>query len=182
MTETEQMTIQDGLSELKLIQQKMNRNNAKLQMWSSKKKGNPDVVAEQRDKVKALMQSNKDHIKRYVKIKLAIHRANLTNSFEWDGVEYTLAEALIHKQGLFDIIEEYLNSINDRVAQQQIRDARNDFRELLTPEKFQQYDLVAQLFYSPELKEKQLDGLVELKANINRLIDKTNHQVFLDLD
>lgn len=179
-TEEEVMTIQDGLSELKLISQKLDRQNMLIGQYSSKRKGDPEAIENQKQYVKELMQSNSDLIKKYISIKIAIQRANLKATFVFEDKEYSLAEALLYKQGVFVMVENFANSMNDRTAQTAIRMASGGINVRTLEEKqLEALNLVPHLFYSEEKKQKKLDSLLELKSHLDRLIDKTNHRTFI---
>lgn len=179
---TEQLTIQDGLSELKLINQKLERNNQLIRTYSSKKEGDPDQIENQKEYMKGLIQAGNDLLKRYLGIKIAIQKANLFASFEFEGTSYTLAEALVYKQGLLDMYEQLVNSLSSRTADESIRRSgiTGNIGQL-DEDQLKALKLVPKLFYSEEKKQAKLDELLELRAHLDRLIDKLNHQTILNI-
>ena len=193
MAEPVEMTIQDGLSELKLIAQKLARNNDQLGLYSSKRKGEDDKIEDQKDYVKGLIQSQEDLLTRWTNIKTAIAKSNLETSFEFESRTYTIAEALLHKQGLLELRKMFLQSLSDKSALQAIEEYSNQLGigtgnmysrssdTKLSEEQLEALKLTPKLFYSEKWKQDELDHLLELRSHLDRLIDKSNHLVTITI-
>lgn len=193
MAEPVEMTIQDGLSELKLIAQKLNRNNKQLQQYSSKRKGEEDQIEDQKDYVKGLIQSQEDLLKKWTDIKTSIAKSNLVTSFEFEGRVYTIAEALLQKQGLLELRKQFLRCLTDETAQESISVYSNQLgigshymagkqdESTFSEKQLDALKLTPKLFYSEKWKQDELDHLLELRSHLDRLIDKSNHQITITI-
>ena len=95
MNEQEQITVAEGLQELKLINDKLNGRIEKIRRYGSKRPGSEDEIENQRKYVKEQAQSAKDLLTRYKKLKLAINQSNLKTFFTWDNKSYSIAEAIL---------------------------------------------------------------------------------------
>ena len=96
------MTVAEAMEELKLINQRFLKNIELLKKYSSKAKKNDDFIQNQQEYMKSLIQSSKDLVERYMKIKLEIQKSNLNSVIDFKGRKYSIAEGLLLKQGLFD--------------------------------------------------------------------------------
>ncbi len=177
MTETNEMTVAEAMEELKLINKKFLKNIELLKKYSSKAKKNDDSIEKQDEYVKGLIQSSKDLISRYTTIKLEIQKSNLTSTIEFKSKNYSIAEAILLKQGLIDWKERLWNSISENEAERQTNKLLEAMGRLtLTEEALEKLDLIPHLFYDEKEKQQKLDDLLELRSYIDRLIEKSNHQ------
>ena len=182
MTENNEMTVAEAMEELKLINKKFQNNIELLKKYSSKAKKNDDSIEKQEEYVKGLIQSSKDLVSRYTKIKIEIQKSNLTSAIEFKGKDYSIAEALLLKQGLFDWKERLWNSISEKQAEFQINKLLEAMGRLtLTEEALEKLDLIPHLFYDEKEKQEKLDDLLELRSYIDRLIEKSNHQTLITI-
>ena len=180
MTETNEMTVAEAMEELKLINQRFLKNIELLKKYSSKAKKNDDLIQNQQEYMKSLIQSSKDLVERYMKIKLEIQKSNLNSVIDFKGRKYSIAEGLLLKQGLFDWHERLWGSISENQAVIQTNKLLEAMGRLtLTEEALEKLDLIPHLFYDEKEKQEKLDELLELRSYIDRLIEKSNHQTKL---
>ena len=177
MTETNEMTVAEAMEELKLVNKKFLNNLELLKKYSSKAKKNEETIKDQEQYVKSLIQSSKDLVDRYIRIKLEIQKSNLNSMIEFKSKKYSVAEAILLKQGLIDWKERLWNSISENEAERQIKRLLEAMGRLtLTEEALEKLDLVPHLFYDEKEKQEKLDELLELRSYIDRSIEKSNHQ------
>ena len=177
MSENNEMTVAEAMEELKLINKKFLNNLDLLKKYSSKAKKNEETIKDQEKYVKGLIQSSKDLVERYIKIKLEIQKSNLNSTIEFKDKQYSVAEAILLKQGLIDWKERLWNSISENEAEHQINRLLEAMGRLtLTEEALEKLDLIPHLFYDEKEKQEKLDELLELRSYIDRLIEKSNHQ------
>lgn len=176
------MTVQDGLSELKLINQKLERNMNILRKYSSKMAADPDAIDDQKGVVANASQSCRDLIKRYLAIKNAIAKSNLETSFEFGGESFTIAEALFYKQGLIDMEERYLGSLNEGTANTRIQVMQRQFSGVLDEEQLKNLKFTPQVFYDKKSKMDREEFLLEFRSMLDRLVDKSNHHTQINVE
>lgn len=176
------MTIAEALKELKRIDAIMLQRRATITRYCSKMKGSRDEVENQEKYVKEQTQSAQDLLKRYSAIKTVIQTANLTAFFEVKGKKYTLAEAILYKQYLMAQYEALWASFNTGNAQTQLS-MDNTYRRTiagLTQEQAVKLDMVPEVYYDEKLIQKNKEDLLELKLNMDAMIDKTNHATTIE--
>lgn len=179
---TTKMTISDALSELGTIVKKLESNNAEVRKFSSKRKGQEDLIEKQRDYVKGLIQSSRDLLTRYVDLKIAVQRSNTETYIQYKERSFRVAEALILKQGLFKLESDAIVAPSRWRGESEVQ---TYLRELgtrqVTEDLINKLDIGVVVFYD-ELRQKQdAERLVELKQSIDRLIDKSNHNTFIEI-
>ena len=188
-------TVAEAMVELKLIMKKIETKMANIKRYSSKAKmieeylswlGLKSLELYQRspeEYVKEHLQSAEDLIQRYTKIKLAIQKSNLETSFEFQNKTYSVAEAILFKQGLLDLYEKLWDSLSDSTGKSQINEYLRKFgMGTMSEEALAKIELVPYLFYDEKMKEKKLEELLELRSYLDRLIDKSNHNTIINVD
>jgi len=176
-------TVAEAMVELKLIMKKIETKMANIKRYSSKAKMIEDEKKDQEEYVKEHLQSAEDLIQRYTKIKLAIQKSNLETSFEFQNKTYSVAEAILFKQGLLDLYEKLWDSLSDSTGKSQINEYLRKFgMGTMSEEALAKIELVPYLFYDEKMKEKKLEELLELRSYLDRLIDKSNHNTIINVD
>jgi len=178
MSEDRQLTIAEGLKELKLIDKKLRVRYDNIRQYSSKMKGAPDSIEKQDEYVKERRQSAEDLLKNYSAIKMAIQKANLEASFEFKGKTYTLAEAILWKHYLSEHYNALYGAFTAMTARGQIEGERAH-RAGLSEDELVKIGMVPHLFYDEREIQERKEELLELTAYIDALIDKTNHSYIL---
>jgi len=112
----EKMTIHEALSELKMLEKRINKSIDGATFCAANKKSNTKIggvsIEEFKAKSKADLESCKDLICRYTAIKRAITMSNAITKVIVADVEYTVAEAIaMHNHGMF-FKRELLNNIS----------------------------------------------------------------------
>ena len=178
-----EMTIAEAMVELKLIVKKIETRTVNINKYSSKAKMIEDEIEDQEKHVKELLQSSEDLIKRYTNIKLAIQKSNLESTFEFQGKTYSVAEAILMKQGLLDLREKLWNSLSTSAGKAQINEYLRKFgMGTMSDEALEKIELVPFLFYDEKMKQKKLEELLELRSYLDRLIDKANHNKVINIE
>lgn len=180
MSENKQLTIAEGLKELKLINEKVAVRRNHIRLYSSKMEGAPDAIEKQDAYMKERRQSAEDLLTRYSAIKMAMQKANLEASFEFKGKTYTLAEAILWKHVLKEQYEALYGSFTNMTARTQIQEERAA-RANLPEADLIKLGLVPHLFYDEKEIQERKEEVLELTAYIDALIDKTNHSYTLKL-
>ena len=176
---TTEMSIAEGLQELKLVAQKLQQRRTNISRYGSKRRGTKDEVEKQKDFVKEQNQSALDLIKRYRDIKLAIAKSNIETTFEFNGITYSIAEAILYKQGIDRMYNNLYLSFTANNALQQIREHSRMIgvttNVLGSEEMLETLDLIPELYYDEKDVQKNREDLLEFMSKINALIDKANH-------
>jgi len=180
-TKTE-MTVAEALTELKRIAKLSARRNRNIARYSSKKKGDPDEVEGQKAWIAAQYQSAKDLIERWTKIKLAINDSNLETIIEFEGKKFSVAEAILFKQQLYEMKNNLLNSFTPKTGQDQIRTHLGAIGRLdLTKEEMTAINMVPELMYNEAEMIKAKEDLLNLYSFIDALIEKSNHNTVITI-
>jgi hypothetical protein len=174
------LTIAEGLQELKRIVKILESRRNYIIRYCSKKKGSRDEIEKQAEFVKAQFKSALDLITRYKDVKTEIQKANLTASFTFNGKKYTLSEAILYKQFLNAQYTALYNSFNTSTAQAHLLIYQRAFGNL-TPEQLEKIDMVPELYYDEKQIIKNKEDLIGLMANMDALIDKTNHATTINV-
>lgn len=174
------LSIAEGLQELKRIAKLLENRRRYITRYCSKKKGSRDEIEKQAEFVKAQYKSALDLLKRYQDIKTEIQKANLFASFTYNNKKYTISEAILYKQFLKAQYEALYNSFSPINAQEQLSLYQRAFGTL-TPDQLEKIDMVPELFYDEKEVLKQKENLIGLMANMNALIDKTNHSTTINI-
>lgn len=174
------LTIAEGLQELKRIVKILESRRNYITRYCSKKKGSRDEIEKQAEFVKAQFKSALDLITRYKDVKTEIQKANLTASFTFNGKKYTLSEAILYKQFLNAQYTALYNSFNTSTAQAHLSIYQRAFGNL-TPEQLEKIDMVPELYYDEKQIIKNKEDLIGLMANMDALIDKTNHATTINV-
>lgn len=173
-----EITLAEGLKELKIIRSKLDRRYREIAKYSSKMAGTPDIIEKQADYVREKRQSAEDLLRDWNSLKMAIQKANIEASFEFKGETYTLAEAIFWKQTLKEYYENLWRSFTPYTAEMQIQDYKRG-KASMTEEELVTLNKVPHLFYDEREIEGKQEDLLELVQYIDALIDKTNHQTMI---
>ena len=179
----EKLSVAEGMQELKRIDKLLNTKYGLIARYASKKKGDPDEVVNQKDYIKEQEQSARDLLERYKRIKLAIQLSNLTNTFEFNGKSYSIAEAILYKQYLQEKFSGLLNAFNDARAQLRLSEFGRYISAMKdqTAESLAQMNLVPELFYDAKKVQAERESLADFMAKMNVLIDKNNHTATIEV-
>lgn len=180
-TKTE-MTVAEALTELKRIAKLFNKRVQNITRYSSKKKGEPDEVEGQRDWIAAQFQSAKDLIERWTKVKLAMNKSNLETIIDFEGDQFSVAEAILFKQHLHEMKNNLLNSFTPETGQSQIRAYLSNVGRLgLSEEEMASINMVPELMYNEAKMIKAKEDLLNLYSFIDALIEKSNHNTVITI-
>lgn len=180
-----EMTIADGLTELKLVNEKLEKQYGEIVKYSSRNKLMTEEVPDQKKYLRELIQSSNDLIKRYTRIKLAIMRANLDTKIVFNDREFSIAEAILYKQGLIVKMQKIWESVSDQTAVSDLTKYRGfsgiNLDNSKTATVIETMELILR-YYDPKEKERELTKLLELRSYLDRLIEKANHQTLINID
>ena len=173
MTESKLMTVAQGIQELKLIDQKVEKRRQNLKVLCAYASDKKPVYEDQTAKVKSLRQSILDLLDRKCKIKAAIMQANLTTKVSWKGTDRTLQQILFLKQEGAGQVQGMLTSLDHSQIEREVeaRKSRDDKSNVVTV-----------LCYDPAEKERALEAHLDLQGNLDVLIDSANHGTFIDVE
>jgi len=176
-----EMTVAEALTELKRIAKLLAKRNQNIHRYSSKKKGEQDEIEGQKAWVDAQYQSAQDLIVRWTLIKLAMNSSNLVTIITFEGKEFTVAEAILFKQKLYEMREALLHSFSPEQGNLQVRTAATIRPGNLTPEELAKIDLVPELMYDEAEILKEKDDLLNLYSFIDALIESSNHNTVITI-
>ena len=178
------LTIADALNELKRIDKLLSQREENITRYCSKRRGSKDEIENQKDFVKNQRKSAEDLITRFRDIKIAIQISNLDTKFEFGGVTYSIAEALLIKQQLHQKYTNLYHSFNTQTGESQIMDYQRTLGHLDTSNKeiLDKLDLVPEVFYDEKVIMANKESLLELYSHLDSLIEKSNHHTFLNLE
>ncbi|KKN86589.1 hypothetical protein LCGC14_0267650 [marine sediment metagenome] len=182
-TETNQMTVADGLTELKRIDKLLSQRQQEIVRYASKKKGSKDEIENQRDFVKDKFKSAQDLIKRYNDVKIAIQQSNIKTTIHFENKNYTIAEGLLLKQGLFDRYDSLFACLNNHNGAQQVAVAQQELnmRGKLPEEAAEKFEMIPELLFNEVENMARKEELLNLRSYIDALIEKSNHHSFIEI-
>lgn len=176
------MTVAEALTELKRIVKLSAKRNQNIRRYSSKKRGELDEVESQKKWIAAQYQSAKDLIKRWTKIKLAMNDSNLQTIIEFEGEKFSVAEALLFKQQLYEMNNNLLNSFTPETGLNQIRIHLDNIGRLnLNEEQMAAINMVPELMYDEAKMIKEKEDLLNIYSFIEALIEKSNHNTVITI-
>lgn len=138
------MTLIEALKQLKVIQKRIQSNANNIQAYASKpstEKPFFDSENEQKQQVTSLLQSNKDLLNEYMKLKQSLEKSNLEIKVEILGKQYSISELLMLRRFGCQWMMTTIQALNDSSANNRLRNApqdaegRNAFIERLYDEK-----------------------------------------------
>jgi len=177
-----EMTVAEALTELKRIAKLLLKRNKNIRRYSSKKKGELDEVEGQKAWIEAQYQSAKDLIKRWTAIKLAMNTSNLETIIEFEGEKFSVAEAILFKQQLYEMKKDLLESFTPERGQQLIQAHMSQVGRMeLSEEERAAINLVPELMYSEAEMIKAREDLLNLYSFIDALIESSNHNTVIDI-
>ena len=177
-----EMTVADALTELKRIVKLSEKRNQNIVRYSSKKRGELDEIEGQKKWIAAQYQSAKDLIERWTKIKLAMNVSNLGTIIEFEGSKFSVAEAILFKQQLYEMKNNLLNSFTPETGLNQIRFHMGNIGRLnLTEEELSAINMVPELMYDEAEMIKAKEDLLNLYSFIDALIEKSNHNTVINI-
>ena len=177
-----EMTVAEALTELKRIAKLLVKRNKNIRRYSSKKKGELDEVEGQKAWITNQYQSAKDLIKRWTAIKLAMNTSNLETIIEFEGAKFSVAEAILFKQQLYEMKKDLLDSFTPERGQQMIQAHMSQVGRMeLSEEERAAINLVPELMYSEAEVIKAREDLLNLYSFIDALIESSNHNTVIDI-
>ncbi len=176
------MTVAEALTELKRIVKLSEKRNQNIRRYSSKKRGELDEVENQKKWIAAQHQSAKDLIKRWTAVKLAMNASNLVTIIEFEGEKFSVAEAILFKQQLYEMKRNLLNSFTPDTGLTQIRTHLGNIGRLdLDEEQMRAINLVPELMYNEAEMIKAREDLLNIYSFIDSLIEKSNHNTVITI-
>lgn len=185
------MLIQEGMSELKIINKKLERLKkeiAKFSVWNNKKthplgKVGTDEYSkkEAEKKMQSKLQSYRDLMDRYMEIKIAIKKTNLETNIEVGDNKMSIAEALVIKDFLADYQHDLVRSLvnSENRANREIENYNNNL-----PSDAEEVNM-AKIWYliDPESTEDINDFLDEFTEKVDsklQIANATTHLIGID--
>ena len=176
------MTVAEALTELKRIVKLSIKRNQNILRYSSKKRGELDEVEGQKKWIVAQYQSAKDLIELWTKSNLTMNDSNLRTTIEFEGEKFSVAEAILFKQQLYEMKNDLLNSFKPDTGLNQIRTYMGNIGRLdLTEEELAAANLVPELMYDEAEMIKAKEDLLNLYSFIDALIEKSNHNTVITI-
>ncbi len=176
------MTVADALTELKRIVKLSAKRNQNIARYSSKKRGELDEIEGQKNWIKKQHQSADDLIRRWADIKLALNESNLRTFIEFEGKRFSVAEAILFKQQLYEMKNDLLNSFTPNTGLDQIRVHMGNIGRLdLNEEQLAAINLVPELMYDEAELIKAKEDLLNLYSFVDALIEKSNHNTSISI-
>ncbi|MFP3919673.1 hypothetical protein U5N28_17870 [Lysinibacillus telephonicus] len=191
-----QMTIARAMTRKKTIKAQLDKitediskhgaiNNKRLHILSNEKSDIKKNHREATEKVKALFQQFHDLKDNYIKLTLAINKANLETEIIVAGKTLKIAEALIYKND----IQQYLSNLKT-AYQQAVKKATREvdtFNQNLKTEGLSEQvkkEVLADVLYLvPIEKMDELDSfLVEFMTEIDGTLNEVNARTLIEVD
>ena len=186
----EEMTVAEGLNELKRIYSLVMQRANNIRRYSSRCRKEPEEIDNQQDYINGQRQSAEDLIERYLKIKTAIQIANNTERIRYtatNGKQYdiSVAEGLLWKQpdGIFMMRQNLLQSFNIQTAQNQIMTYLRSRQAgvSLSQDELEKLDWVPHRYYDERAVMDDIEGIAEFKTKLDYLLDASNHRTVITI-
>lgn len=182
---SEQISIAEGLVELKRIKSVLELRSANIRRYSSKRKGAKDAIEKQAEFVKSEAQSARDLIKRYATIKMTINKTNLATRISYKNYDMSVAEAILFKHLTHGQISSILDSYNDETARTQIVEQQRILSlgsaQRLNVDQLETLQLLPELFYNPRDIMRENEENLDFLSHLDFLIDATNHRTMITI-
>ncbi len=178
-----EMTAAEALTELKRIDKLHAKRCQNIRRYSSKKRGEMDEITDQKEWIAEQHQSANDLHERWTKIKLALNDSNLQTIIEFEGDKFSVAEAILFKQQLYEMKNNLLNSFTPDTGLDQIRIHMGNIGRMdtLSEEEMKGANLVPELMYDEAEMIKKKEDLLNLYSFIDALIEKSNHNTVITI-
>lgn len=172
----QKMTIHRALSELKMLDKRINKKTDTLQVvsyYQPSEAGVQDKLKEFETQAKAEVKSIEDLINRKVKIKSAIVLSNASTSIKVAGKTMTVADAITYKEIVSyktNLADEILNQYNTAMAAvnrhnaKVEEDAKSLAEKALQKDNIKVSDTDAMAVIEPYVERKRIDLTDPLKA------------------
>ena len=178
------LTVADALTELKRIKKLLDKRIQNISRYASKRRGGKDEIDNQKKYIDSETQSAKDLITRYKDIKLAINKSNLETMLDFEGKQFSVAEAILFKQQLYEMNNKLYNAFTPNtgvnLVNQYIR-TLGGIGGQFTEEQMEKLDLVPELLYDEKKLLKLKEDNLSLYSFVDALIEKSNHNTFISL-
>lgn len=191
-----QMTIARAMTRKKTIKAQLDKiiedisnhsaiNNKRLHILSNEKSDIKKNHREATEKVKSLFQQFHDLKDNYIKLKLAINKANLETEIIVAGKTLKIAEALVYKND----IQEYLSNLKTayqhavKKATREVDTFNQNMKTEGLSEQVKKEVLADVLYLVPIEKIDELDSfLVEFMTEIDGTLNEVNARTLIDVD
>jgi len=161
------MKIVEALKRLRIIEKKIGSNNTEATAYASglsTRKPLFESENKQEDEVKSITQSSVDLIKEYLRLKRLLDLTNLSVTVEIQGETRPIAEWLIVKRKVADMVISVYAALNDMAASGARREDRSFESGGKTPQVVRYYkeaDKLKHLRHWQDLREA-IDGRLEV--------------------
>lgn len=163
------MKIIEALKELPLIEKKVKKNNEKIREYSSfGSHVGPafDTQEQQNKEVDSLIQSNKDLIYRYMKIKHSLNLTNLKTDVTINGQTCTIADWIIWKQKTGQMFLSTYANLSTSIGESHIRIHQANLQDGI------QIGIVK--CYSETFKNTNIDSIQDTIDKIDAALEMVN--------
>lgn len=120
------MKIIEGMKKLRLLEKKIEQNCERIRTYASACSTDKlpyDTEDRQRKEVQSLIQSSKDMMEEYLRLKAAIDHTNLTVTVSLQGEERTIHEWLWIKRKLGNMMHRTYSSLTEDIGRSRVHDA-----------------------------------------------------------
>jgi len=180
-----QMSIAEGLNELKRINSTLELRYQNIRDYCSKRHNSKDKIEHQAEFVKSEEKSARDLLDRYTRIKMAINKSNLTTILQYKTYNLSVAEAILFKNYIAEQENKLLEQFTDRIAKQEIDDHRYALSvtsQKLDSAQLMALDLVPELYYEPKRILMEREKIIDFLGKVDFLIDASNHKTMITVD
>jgi hypothetical protein len=122
------MMLIEGMKKLRLIEKRMTGNASDIERYASMVSTEMPIfesLEAQKRKVTQLVQANGDLMHEYLTVKNAIDKTNIETQVTLEQGTYTIAELLIIKRKLANLMATTFKALNENTGQSRLRHAPN---------------------------------------------------------
>ena len=163
------MKIIDALKELPLIEKKVHKNAEQVEKYASYGShvgAEFEDQAQQEKELKSLLQSNKDLLERYRKLKLALSKTNNETVVTINDKAMTITEWIIFRNKTSSLATSVYNRLTTRKAESDIRNTQVNLNE------GQVVGIVK--CYQEKDKNNALEYVADLYSQIDATLERVN--------
>jgi len=178
------LTVADALTELKRIKKLLGKRVQIISRYSSKRRNGKDEILNQKKFIESETKSAVDLITRYKDIKLAINKSNIETILDFEGKQFSVAEAILFKQQFYEMNEDLYKAFTSNTGINQVNQyvqSLGGVGRQFSEEQMEKLDFVPELLYDEKKVLKLKEDNLNLYSFVDALIEKSNHNTYISL-
>jgi len=168
------MKLIEGMKRIKIIEKKMRHQSEDINKYATILSTDRPVfnsAEEQKKEIKSLLQSNEDLAKEYLSLKRRIELTNLKTQVTIGKETYTIADLLVYRRGLVDLIITSYSALNDKLSKDRLVQAQKQWGSSLGSDN---KPIHVEYMYDESFRNENIRRLRDLKDEIEQRLEVIN--------